>query len=85
MADGEPEPEPAASGDDPLTAAAKRAVLEAPRDGAAESSEKPRDPRRSPRAVGIAATGGAGQVTLREGEPTGARPGRLLRNHRTRE
>lgn len=37
-------------------------------------------PRLSQRAEGIAATLVAGQVTLREGEPTGALPGRLLRN-----
>ncbi len=36
--------------------------------------------RLSQRAEGIAATVVAGQVTLREGEPTGAMPGRLLRN-----
>ena len=37
-------------------------------------------PRLSQRAEGISATVVAGRVTLREGEPTGARPGRLLRN-----
>ena len=31
------------------------------------------------RSVGFAATVVGGQVTIREGEPTGARPGRLVR------
>ncbi|MFP8877871.1 MAG: amidohydrolase family protein, partial [Myxococcota bacterium] len=38
-------------------------------------------PRLSQRAEGISATVVAGQITVREGEPTGALPGRLLRNH----
>ena len=41
-------------------------------------------PRLSQRAEGISATVVAGQVTLRDGEPTGALPGRLLRNHLAR-
>ena len=41
-------------------------------------------PRLSQHAEGITATLVAGQVTLRDGEPTGALPGRLLRNPHAR-
>ena len=36
--------------------------------------------RLSQRSVGFAATIVAGEVTIRDGEPTGRRPGRLIRN-----
>ena len=41
-------------------------------------------PRLSQRSVGFAASVVGGQVTIRDGESTGARPGRLVRNRLAR-